>query len=60
MYILNNIIKVSCGYGIRIRNRTCLPVGTVNCVGSSVEVDTCDSGVTCTSMYIILCFNFLN
>ncbi len=59
MDILNNI-KASCGYGIVIFNRTCLPIGTVNCVGSSVLVDTCDSGVSCASMYITLYFNYLH
>ncbi len=47
-----NILKVSCGFGILIRNRTCLPAGSVNCIGDSVEVETCDSGVTCSSMYL--------
>ncbi|UJR31957.1 hypothetical protein I4U23_019430 [Adineta vaga] len=41
--------SVSCGYGIRIRNRTCLPSGSMNCVGNSVLVEACDSGFTCTT-----------
>jgi len=56
-YIMNDI-KASCGYGILIRNRTCLPAGLANCVGSSVLVSTCDSGVACTSMYTIWYFDF--
>lgn len=46
-----NVFKATCGYGILIRNRTCLPAGTVNCVGSSVQVETCDSGISCASMF---------
>ncbi|CAF1679281.1 unnamed protein product [Rotaria magnacalcarata] len=42
--------SVSCGFGISIRNRTCLPAGSINCVGDSVQVATCDSGVSCASM----------
>ncbi|CAF5132335.1 unnamed protein product, partial [Rotaria sp. Silwood1] len=41
--------SASCGYGIRIRNRTCLPIGSINCVGDSVQIETCDSGVSCAS-----------
>lgn len=41
--------SASCGYGFRVRNRTCLPLGTNNCVGSSVLVETCDSGLTCAT-----------
>ena len=46
--------KASCGYGIQIRNRTCLPAGSINCVGDSVQVETCDSGLSCASMYLYL------
>ncbi|CAF0913672.1 unnamed protein product [Adineta ricciae] len=41
--------SVSCGYGIRIRNRTCLPAGSINCDGTSVLVEACDSGSACTT-----------
>ncbi|CAF1064997.1 unnamed protein product [Adineta steineri] len=41
--------SASCSYGIIIRNRTCLPAGSANCVGDSVQVDSCDSGVGCTT-----------
>ncbi|CAF4070391.1 unnamed protein product [Rotaria sp. Silwood2] len=41
--------SASCGYGILIRNRTCLPIGSINCVGDSVQVETCDSGVSCAT-----------
>jgi hypothetical protein len=51
-YIVNDI-KASCGYGIFVQNRTCLPAGSANCVGSSVLVSTCYSGLVCASMYII-------
>ena len=55
----NNNSKVSCGYGISIRNRTCLPIGSINCVGDSVQVSTCDSGVSCASMYFYFYLYFL-
>ncbi|CAF1161779.1 unnamed protein product [Adineta steineri] len=41
--------SASCSYGIIIRNRTCLPAGSANCVGDSVQADSCDSGVGCTT-----------